>query len=228
MSSQDNNMYNIHPGLFNNSTNLSSDFAAEQAKLNSTSLSREQFTNFPNTNRPRHANSQSLLNSNAPPFREPGTFFPSANNDIYPNPLMSPSSGHIQTHDPRIPFDFGRPQPLGPGHKNFPDPFTSPVGVMPSHQGAGKPAFSQPPQAHSSFTPASQYMNGMHSQTPYGPHVPAAVSQSNSATAPTNPPSATYPASKDNSTNQEEISTIFVVGFPEDMQVSTHHQYPRS
>ena len=63
----------------------------------------------------------------------------------------------------------------------------------------------------------SSFLNGLHpqqmqSQTPYGPHLPTsvsapAVSQANHAN------SATQASS------QEEISTIFVVGFPEDMQV---------
>jgi hypothetical protein len=62
-------------------------------------------------------------------------------------------------------------------------------------------------------------LNGLHpqqmqSQTPYGPHLPTSVSapvvsQVNHAS------NATQPSS------QEEISTIFVVGFPEDMQVGT-------
>ncbi|KAJ3558762.1 hypothetical protein NP233_g11439 [Leucocoprinus birnbaumii] len=216
------------PGLFNNSTNTSmhlpSDFSGEHSqsgKLNglaNSNLSREQFTNFPNTNRPRHQNSQSLLNSTAPPFREPGTYFPSSSNDIYSNPLMSPTSAPMQSHDPRMGYEFSRAQGLGTGHKNFPDPFTSPVGVMPSHQGTGKPSFTQPPQGHSNFGPGTPFMNGMHSQTPYGPHIPASVSQSTSASAGNPPTSANYTSAKDSSNNQEEISTIFVVGFPEDMQ----------
>ncbi|KAH9482348.1 Cell wall integrity protein scw1 [Psilocybe cubensis] len=55
------------------------------------------------------------------------------------------------------------------------------------------------------------------SQTPYGPHVPAAPQSTSGAAITPNAPlpiqSATNP-----SANGEEISTIFVVGFPEDMQ----------
>lgn len=232
-------MYNMHsasvPGLFNNNPNtnmhLPSDFSGEFDPqkhsqlpvgklngLNNSNMSREQFNNFPNTNRPRHQNSQSLLNSTAPPFREPGTYFPSSSNDIYSNPLMSPTSGPMQSHDPRMGFDFSRTQGLGAGHKNYQDPFASPVGVMPSHQTPGKPGFSQPPQGHSTFTPGAPFMNGMHSQTPYGPHIPSSVSQSTSASGGNPPNSANYTSTKESSNNQEEISTIFVVGFPEDMQ----------
>ena len=61
----------------------------------------------------------------------------------------------------------------------------------------------------------------MSSQTPYGPHV-----QTNGATAAGGPGSvitATAPPNPAPARDaaQEEISTIFVVGFPEDMQVGT-------
>ena len=128
---------------------------------------------------------------------------------------MSPSS-----HDPRVNFDLSRASGLGPGHKNFQDTFTGSVGVMPSHQGAGKQGFSQPPQGHSAFTQSAPFINGMHSQTPYGPHIPINVTQPTIASAGNPSTSANYASSKDNANNQEEISTIFVVGFPEDMQVS--------
>lgn len=128
---------------------------------------------------------------------------------------MPPSS-----HDPRVNFDLSRAPGLGPGHKNFQDAFTGSAGVMPSHQGVGKPGFSQPPQGHPAFPQSAPFMNGMHSQTPYGPHIPSNVTQSTSAPGGNPSTSANYASAKDNANNQEEISTIFVVGFPEDMQVS--------
>jgi len=71
-------------------------------------------------------------------------------------------------------------------------------------------SLSQPlPQQY----PQASYLNGlahMQSQTPYGPHLPSAsatVSMHSVSGAVTNP------------TQVEEISTIFVVGFPDDMQV---------
>ncbi len=83
---------------------------------------------------------------------------------------------------------------------------------------------SQVPQPQSQLNglhPATQtsFLNGMHpqqmqSQTPYGPHLPASVSAPAVSQA-SHASNATQPSS------QEEISTIFVVGFPEDMQVST-------
>ncbi|KAI0309510.1 hypothetical protein OF83DRAFT_1038947, partial [Amylostereum chailletii] len=75
-------------------------------------------------------------------------------------------------------------------------------------------------QLHNGFTgPQPPFLNGLHhqsmqSQTPYGPHLPA------STTAPmTSQPSTNHAnAAQAPPGPQEEISTIFVVGFPEDMQ----------
>ena len=71
-------------------------------------------------------------------------------------------------------------------------------------------SLSQPlPQQY----PQVSYLNGlahMQSQTPYGPHLPSA-----STTVPMHSVSGTVT----NPTQVEEISTIFVVGFPDDMQV---------
>lgn len=60
--------------------------------------------------------------------------------------------------------------------------------------------------------PQVPYMNGlthMQSQTPYGPHLPS------TSTVPVHSTSGNVT----NPTQVEEISTIFVVGFPDDMQV---------
>jgi hypothetical protein len=61
--------------------------------------------------------------------------------------------------------------------------------------------------------PQASYLNGlthMQSQTPYGPHLPSA-----SAAIPIH----SVGGNVTNPTQVEEISTIFVVGFPDDMQV---------
>ena len=52
------------------------------------------------------------------------------------------------------------------------------------------------------------------SQTPYGPHVPAGIPQ-----PPPQPASNGTTTTTTTTTGGEEISTIFVVGFPEDMSV---------
>ena len=61
--------------------------------------------------------------------------------------------------------------------------------------------------------PQAPYLNGlthMQSQTPYGPHLPSAS---------TTVPMHSVGGNVTNPTQVEEISTIFVVGFPDDMQV---------
>jgi hypothetical protein len=107
------------------------------------------------------------------------------------------------------------------------DPFAQqlhkPAGLFSPGPGAQQQqAQAPPPQQQLNglhATTQTAFLNGLHpqqmqSQTPYGPHLPTsvsapAVSQVNHAS------NATQPSS------QEEISTIFVVGFPEDMQVGT-------
>ncbi|KAI0307227.1 hypothetical protein B0F90DRAFT_540106 [Multifurca ochricompacta] len=130
---------------------------------------------------------------------------------------------------PRASYDFiGAPQAppglVGPNKTLFNnvDPFSQQL-----HKQAGlfspgsQQQQAQIPQSQSQLnglhpTTQTSFLNGLHpqqmqSQTPYGPHLPTsvsapAVSQVNNAS------NATQPSS------QEEISTIFVVGFPEDMQ----------
>lgn len=61
------------------------------------------------------------------------------------------------------------------------------------------------------------YMNGVtatHSQTPYGPHVSSTSIGS----------ALGVPNGNLSNSSQEEISTIFVVGFPDDMQVRVNYQ----
>ena len=57
------------------------------------------------------------------------------------------------------------------------------------------------------------------SQTPYGPHVPAGIPP---PPAPPVPSASNAPTSTTTTAGGEEISTIFVVGFPEDMSVRPH------
>lgn len=100
-------------------------------------------------------------------------------------------------------FDYGGSPPLsngiGSAHKSSfgMDPYVN-----------GPPPKSQQPQAYppQSYAPSVQIA----SQTPYGPHIPIV---SNGQAAVSNGPQG-------NQHLNEDISTIFVVGFPEDMQVS--------
>ncbi|KAI0050230.1 hypothetical protein FA95DRAFT_663428 [Auriscalpium vulgare] len=150
-------------------------------------------------------------------------------------PLSSPpqqpaSSSFDALHQPRGGYDFVSAQPppgIGAPHNK---PLFSPVdpfgqghksNSLLSGPGAQQQQsqLQQPQSQHNGF-PGGVFPNGLHhqqmqSQTPYGPHLPAsasapAVTQQN--------PAATANQAMQAPTGQEEISTIFVVGFPEDMQ----------
>ncbi|KAJ6561470.1 hypothetical protein DFH09DRAFT_858853, partial [Mycena vulgaris] len=79
-----------------------------------------------------------------------------------------------------------------------------------------QPADYNPPPQQKLNGYAAPYVNGMHSQTPYGPHVPI-----NGAAPALPPPAMLGPMGA----MQEDISTIFVVGFPEDMQASHEREF---
>lgn len=89
------------------------------------------------------------------------------------------------------------------------------------------------PQAHDAFLALSHnpsatqmpYLNGVavQSQTPYGPHLQSnggAMSNNRNVGA----SGQSTGAVETQGSQQEEISTIFVVGFPDDMQVGIHIQ----
>lgn len=122
------------------------------------------------------------------------------------------------------------------------DPYAPSSALLQSHQVGGmKVNHNQPlgpPGLHSQQSQHQQslevyqqpYLNGLHlqSQTPYGPHLQTpgpgnAVPSSIPGSVPVNGSAMTHingaTGSASQSTAQEEISTIFVVGFPEDMQV---------
>ncbi|TDL29641.1 hypothetical protein BD410DRAFT_33637 [Rickenella mellea] len=114
----------------------------------------------------------------------------------------------------------------GGGKPSFSDPFGtagSGSALLQSHQ-VMKPSLSQTPQQQAQQQQQSYsqntnqpYMNGLihtQSQTPYGPH----VSSTNVALSGVNGPGIALTNGAGANTSQEEISTIFVVGFPEDMQ----------
>ncbi|KAI9507009.1 hypothetical protein F5148DRAFT_1150060 [Russula earlei] len=145
------------------------------------------------------------------------------------SPPHQPATSTFEHVLPRGSYDFigapqGPPGLVGQNKALFNnvDPFAQQL-----HKQAGlfspgaqqQQAQAQPPQQQLNglhATTQASFLNGLHpqqmqSQTPYGPHLPASastptVSQVNHSN------SATQPSS------QEEISTIFVVGFPEDMQ----------
>ncbi|KAF8450657.1 hypothetical protein L210DRAFT_842558 [Boletus edulis BED1] len=118
-------------------------------------------------------------------------------------------------------IDFGSSPPLaGKISQQFAlDPF------LQSHAAKTQIHDSFHPLSHSNSVGQVPYLNGMHiqSQTPYGPHLQssggvsgAAVGSARGLGTSTQLNAATEP--QGGNSQQEEISTIFVVGFPDDMQ----------
>lgn len=192
-------------------------FHQSPTKLNGfvpSSSTKHSFNSYPNTTRFR-----AQTNISAPPtasFRDPQPFYPASTSEVFPLHMSSPNHTHLQPFDPRASYDYSTAHSVNPAaHKNyFADQYSAPPAVQ-----AKPPAQQQPPYQSTQ----SQYTNGIHlsSQTPYGPHVPANVAgnvPSNSG-APPGLISSNLANGSNTTINGEEISTIFVVGFPEDMQV---------
>ncbi|KAG5639676.1 hypothetical protein H0H81_005859 [Sphagnurus paluster] len=184
------------------------------------------FNQFPAT-RPRHTPRTTFPTSNQ--FRDTTSYFPTSATDIFP-PMTSPPQSHLQ-FESRASYEFNGGQinlnGLGP-KQPYLDLYPS-QNVIPSHSVNGSKTHQQQQPQHSAYS--APYSNGPHlsSQTPYGPHVPAASMTpsangtnapllSNGSQALALPASASTVNGSNLATNAEEISTIFVVGFPEDMQ----------
>jgi hypothetical protein len=172
------------------------------------------FNSHPNTTRFRHQ--ANISTAPTASFRDPQHFYPNSTSDVYPPQVSSPNHTHVQPFDVRASYDYNTAHPLNvPTHKTY----------LADQYGAPPTAHPKPPSQQQSPYPSSQpqYANGIHlsSQTPYGPHVPTSVAGS----VPSNPGappgliSSNITTASNTAINGEEISTIFVVGFPEDMQV---------
>ena len=211
------NSSSIHPHPDFNADYDPLKFNQPPTKLNGfipTTSTKHSFNSYPNTTRFRHQ-----TNISTPPnasFRDPQPFYPASSSDLYPLHMPSPNHIHIQPFDPRAPYDYSTAHPVNAAaHKNYiADQYSTP----PTAQ-AKPPSQQQPPYPSTQ----SQYTNGIHlsSQTPYGPHVPTNVA-GNVPSNPGAPPgliSSSIANGSNTAMNGEEISTIFVVGFPEDMQV---------
>lgn len=237
LHSQD-SLYSIQAsqtGLYNNSNLMhhSSEYPndfdhakiQQQHKLNGfgpNSNYRASFSSFPNTTRTRHQTNQSFLNQTS--FRDLQAHFPTSS-DAFQNHLTSPVPTHMQTYESRASYDFGNGQSgLVSGPKYLVEPYGPSSAMVQPHHNPIKAGVQQ-----ATYATVSQYTNGVHlsSQTPYGPHVPTSGPTSSSAGIGINAGSGVSSGSgtlsmgngANSSSNLEEISTIFVVGFPEDMQV---------
>jgi len=158
--------------------------------------------------------------------------FPNANDLLgshQPLGLQQQLSQQSQQGVSRSGLDFGSSSPLGNGKASqlfsSLDPFLQAHSTKAHLQSQAHDAYH--PLSHSNSGSQIPYLNGiqLQSQTPYGPHL-----QSNSGTAGVSASNARPVGSSgqinanvetqtSNSGQPEEISTIFVVGFPDDMQV---------
>ncbi|KAH0587957.1 hypothetical protein H2248_006702 [Termitomyces sp. 'cryptogamus'] len=179
------------------------------------------FNQFPAARTRQQAARPGLPNTNS--FRETPPYYPSSGVEIFPSTMTSPIQQHLPAFDSRASFS-GQISLNNIGPKTFTDVFP-PQNV---HSSLNGPKTHQP-QQQSQRAPYQVYPH-LSSQTPYGPHVPAvpgvpsAPNGSNTNGSLTGPPGLTSTQngpstnSSTSSANSEEISTIFVVGFPEDMQ----------
>lgn len=177
------------------------------------------FPSFTGTNRQRHHPPSTIIPSNS--FREnSNAYIPP---DLYNAQMTSPTQSHHPPFDSRPSFDYTGQTMINGGHK--------PSFSLPDHHGHPNISASHKMQQHAS--PPGQFngfsgnfVNGLHisSQTPFGPHIPAGPPTALNGTAPSAVMSSTSmmmngPGNAPPQQQQEDISTIFVVGFPDDMQV---------
>lgn len=132
-------------------------------------------------------------------------------------------------------FDFGATSPLGGGKVSQPfssDPFLQAHSTKGHLQSQVHDAYH--PLSHSNSASQMPYLNAMHlqSQTPYGPHLQSNGGAAGVSASNTRPMGSSgqinlnAESQAGNSGQPEEISTIFVVGFPDDMQVCAEHFAP--
>ena len=194
---------------------------SNQAKLNGYETNGYRSLSSYNPLRQRHYPGHSVVSST---LRE--NYYQNPSNDMLG--MTSP----IQSHAP-LAFDFGSGQ-AAHNYKQFHETFGH---QNSSHTLTGLNGKSNVAHIASNKGFTSQYSAGVQlsSQTPFGPHVPLNMPSHipnglNNVTA--NPSQNTSNPSAAVSGNsvpsgQEEICTIFVVGFPDDMQASNYH-YPLS
>ena len=202
--------YNHPPGLYTGSETFhrqpefSDEFDAFPTNY------RNTFTSYPNTTRSRQ---QANMNT---PYRDPVQYFPSSGSEMYGTSTSQPL---LQSpFDSRPPYDYTNGHPGG-SHKSYTgDQFSVASSLLHSQ---GKQGQQSSLSNYPSSVPPSNSMS-LSSQTPFGPHVPTNLSLGGSLIV-SNSTSASNVSGLGggvtNSGGGEEISTIFVVGFPEDMQV---------
>ncbi|KAG6841840.1 hypothetical protein C0991_006247 [Blastosporella zonata] len=200
----------------------------QQQQQQHNSFRTTSFAHF-NATRTRHQAARSALPT-ANSFRDTPSYFPTSAAEVFPQIMTSPVQQHIPAFESRTSYDFSGQTNL---NNLAPKPFLDvypPQNVHPGHQVNGNKALQQQQPQHAGYAAYSSVPH-LSSQTPYGPHVPAtsatsaAINGNNISTSLGGPPGLAPPPQTVSSANPssssgsaEEISTIFVVGFPEDMQ----------
>ena len=213
------NPASIHSHQEFNSDYDSLKFHQPPTKLNGfvpTTSTKHSFNSYPNTTRSRHQ--ANISTAPTASFRDPQPFYPSSTSDVYPLQMSSPNHSHIQPFDFRASYDYNTAHPVNvAAHKTY----------LADHYNAPPTAHPKPPSQQQPTQP--QYTNGIHlsSQTPYGPHVPTNIAGSTPSNPRASPGLVSLNTANGSNTaiSGEDISTIFVVGFPEDMQVRRTSSY---
>ncbi|KAJ7591472.1 hypothetical protein C8J56DRAFT_564281 [Mycena floridula] len=208
------------------SGDYSSDLDAQknqQSGKMSNFATRSNFNSYPNSNRPRHHQQGSGI-----PYRELNGFYPPSAVDAFPPQLTSPTQQHMQPFDSRTSYDFSGSQGLVNGNHKSPN-YSSMIDYNNSGLQQLKPISQQQQSQLNGYGPQNaSYSTPMHlsSQTPFGPHIPSSaglvngngslpvINQTNGLGMLNNMVNVQAGQQQ----QQEEISTIFVVGFPDDMQ----------
>lgn len=228
----------LYTNNMHSASDLTSTLTAETPKAydSLTGLSSPTFRGtYGSFNGTRARQGSSAFTRSGEPF---GSFYPASESSFLPMGLPTqppqPSQVHVPTPQRAHQFEgIARPYehmatspPIsGQGPYGGVDPFAS--AVMQGHHGINKPGLPPGPRGqqqqqagvgtgfHSQTAPPMSVM----SQTPFGPHLPAGGMGVSGGPPPgivTAPPLAAV-TSTGSTTSQEEISTIFVVGFPDDM-----------
>ncbi|KAF5332030.1 hypothetical protein D9758_014582 [Tetrapyrgos nigripes] len=199
---------------------------SQKQKMNNfhNSIPRSSFTSLPNATRisRHHTNSSNALpTNNASIFRDPSasSFYPPS--DMYQPPITSPTQAHMQQFDPRSTYDFG-PAPAPPSVSSHQNSYVHPDPYPPNPLPTSYPMSAKPQQQqHTNGYHGSSNSFVMSSQTPYGPHIPTSAVNigggNNVGNGVSGGNASTGSGSNGNNLAPEDISTIFVVGFPDDM-----------
>ncbi|KAF7432743.1 hypothetical protein PC9H_004686 [Pleurotus ostreatus] len=240
IQSQQASLYDLHSQqnqMYSAGADYSSDVEQRQhhsAKINGfPPMSNGPFRSPPyqyGTNgRSRTLTASSILPPSISARDGPTSYYSPSASDVFSPQMTSPTQPHMQPFDARASHDFAASQAglVGPSHKSFGiDAYGN--GAVGSGLGAYQTNGKALVHSNGYAVQSTTYNNvQLSSQTPYGPHVatplPSGSINGSSAGAPhamltTNGIGLLGAGATRNEASHEEISTIFVVGFPDDMQ----------